>query len=477
MKKSFVDCIISAGHENNVALIDDSGQINYGVLKRSIGQIARVIITQYGQKQNIIVRATPDIPFLKTIFGIMSSGNTPIPIDPDLPKAAIHNIKEKSRAIAVLNPMDCSQFDHEEPIYCPDDSIPALFMFTSGTSGFPKGVIISNDNLIYSCRVISEYLSYSKYCSTAVVLPLFYSYALISQVYCYLYVGGKIRLFSEFRNPLKFAQVANALKLETFCGVPSTYNALVTLYRVRPFRIPSIKVLCSAGAGMDKSIFREIKKIFPNSTFFDNYGMTEAAPRIAFVREDDPRFFEPTCGRPMKGVDVKIVDPETHKELPEGKKGVLIVSGPNVTKGYLNDEQLTKDSFTRGGYLISGDIAYKKRDYIYICGRHDDIFCVGGEKVAPLEIERVLNMNPAIEMSAVAPLPDNQRGNVSVAFLKLKCSISQKEIINQLKGELSMTKIPQRFYEVNSFPTTSNGKMQRKKLTISNSAYIIKEIK
>ena len=357
MKKSFVDCIIRAGYKNDVALIDDSGQINYGVLKRSIGQIARLINTQYGQKKNIIVRATPDIPFVLTILGIMSSGNTPIPIGPDLPEAGIHYLAEKSRAVGILNSMDRSQFDHQEPFYCPDESIPALVMFTSGTSGFPKGVSISNDNLIFSCREISDYLSYSKYRSTAVVLPLFYSYALISQVYCYLFVGGKIRLFSEFRNPLKFAQVANALKLETFCGVPSTYNAFVTLYRVQPFQIPSIKVLCSAGAAMDKSIFREIKKIFPNSVFFNNYGMIEAAPRISYIREDDPRFFEPTCGQPMRGVDVKIVDPKTHKELHDGEKGVLVVEGQNITEGYLNDEKLTQASFTKEGYLISGDMA------------------------------------------------------------------------------------------------------------------------
>ena len=98
--------------------------------------------------------------------------------------------------------------------------MPALIMFTSGTTGFPKGVIISQANLLHSCTAISKYLDYHRYRSAAVVLPLHYSYALLSQVCCQLFVGGCVRLFANFRNPIKFSRVVNAEELATFCGVP-----------------------------------------------------------------------------------------------------------------------------------------------------------------------------------------------------------------------------------------------------------------
>ena len=475
MMATFVDYIESA-NEQAVAVADDAEQLTYGELRHFARQIASILQSQSGTRKYIMLRATPDVWFASTLLGIIYSGNTPIPVEPALPAKALRFLKTKSQAVTVLNPLRPSEFRDEIPTYNVDDSMPALIIFTSGTAGFPKGVIISHTNLVHSCTTMCDYLCYKKYNSAAVVLPLHYSYALLSQVCCQLLVGGFVRLFSDFKNPIKFSHIVNEANLETFCGVPSTYNALVMVHRLSPLCMPTVKVLCSAGAAMDKSKFDEIKEIFPNATFFNNYGMTEAAPRIAYIREDDPHFFEPTCGRPMDGVEVKIVDPETHEDLPDGQQGMLIVRGPNVTSGYLNDRKITNEAFTNEGYLISGDIAYMNKGYIFICGRHDDIFNVGGEKVAPLEIERVLNRIRSVEDSAVIGIPDEYRGNVPVAFLKLKRSISRKAILLELQEELPEAKIPQRFFEVKVFPMTSNGKLQRRRLSIDDSTYVIGEL-
>jgi acyl-CoA synthetase (AMP-forming)/AMP-acid ligase II len=241
--------------------------------------------------------------------------------------------------------------------------------------------------------------------------------------------------------------------------------------------MPAVRVLCSAGAAMDQSKFAIVKTIFPNATFFNNYGMTEAAPRISYIRDDDPRFHEPTCGKPMDGVNVKIVDPETHETVADGQQGVLVVRGPNITAGYLNDPEQTKAAFTADGFLISGDIASILDGYIFIKGRYDDIFNSAGEKVAPLEIERVLNEIAAVELSAVTGVADEMRGNVPVAFLKLRHPTTRKELIAQLTGELAAAKIPQRFFEVKGFPMTPNGKLQRRRLSCDDADYVIREIR
>jgi acyl-CoA synthetase (AMP-forming)/AMP-acid ligase II len=406
----------------------------------------------------------------------MRSGNTPVPIDPEVPESGVEFMVSKSRAVAVLDPLPVREFERLAPSDYHDPSRPALVLFTSGTSGYPKGVLISHRNLMHSCDAIAEYLDYARWPSAAVVLPLHYSYALLSQVCCMLSVGGHVHLFPDLRNPLKFAQTVTAKALATFCGVPSTYHALCTFHRLSPLSMPAVRVLCSAGAAMDRSRYALVKQIFPNAVFFNNYGMTEAAPRISYARDDDPRFHEATCGRPMRGVEVKIVDPETFAELPEGQQGVLAVRGPNITSGYLNDPELTEKAFTPDRFLISGDAAYLDGAYIFIRGRYDDIFNVSGEKLAPLEIEHVLNHVPEVEMSAVAGFPDEQRGMAPVAFLKLRTPQTRRGLVQELMKHLPKVKIPQRYFEVSGFPMTSNGKLQRKRLSPNDPAYVVREI-
>jgi acyl-CoA synthetase (AMP-forming)/AMP-acid ligase II len=457
------------------ALEDDTEAITYGELRRQARRAAARVAT-YGRRQYLVIRATPTVRFVTTLLGVMYSGNVPVPVDPDLPAHALDFITAQSGAIELLNPFQLEEIEGFPSIDRRTDTVPALILFTSGTTGRPKGVIISHANLLHSCRAISGYLGYERHRSAAVCLPLHYSYALLSQVCCQLAAGGRVRIFGDLRNPIKFSRSVNAQQLETFCGVPSTFQALSLFHAMSPLCMPTIRVLCSAGAAMDRSKLAIIKEIFPNSTFFNNYGMTEAAPRIAYIREDDPRFDEPTCGKPIEGVDVKVVDPSTFLEVPEGDTGVLVVRGPNITSGYLNDAGQTERAFTPDGYLISGDIAYIRDGYIFICGRHDDIFNSGGEKIAPLEIERALNTIDGVEMSAVTGWADEQRGAVPIAFLKLTRCLSRREVVERLSAELTHARIPARLLEVSAFPMTANGKLQRRQLSPDDPTYVIREI-
>lgn len=461
---------------SNAVLVDDLDTLTYEELRRGAQQIATLLDNRYGNDRLVMLRAYSTVSFMATLLGIMYSGNIAIPVNPELPENDIKYIQEKSVAVAVIDPVTQEEYSNTTPNDYMRNTSTALVMYTSGTSGFPKGVIISQRNLIHSCKAISRYLGYDSTPSAAIVLPLHYSYALLSQVCCMLFVGGSMRLFSNFRNPIKFAEVVNNDGLETFCGVPSTYNALALIHGMNKVSMPGVRTICSAGAPMDRSKFDVIKEIFPNSKFFNNYGMTEAAPRIAAIREDDPRFFEPTCGKPIDGVDVKIVDPHNHKEMPDGEDGLLVVKGPNVTSGYLNEKQLTESAFTQDGFLISNDIAHMDNGYIFIHGRSDEIFNVGGEKVAPLEIERVLNGIEGIQSAAVAGFEDEHRGMVPYAFLKLDRTFSRFELLQSLKENLIPAKLPQRYFEVRSFPMTSSNKLQRRQLNPLNNRYVIGEI-
>jgi acyl-CoA synthetase (AMP-forming)/AMP-acid ligase II len=462
--------------DSAVALIDDVERLSYGELRDQARRVAAKMHGEFGSGQFFIIRARPSARFVVSLLGSLYSGNTPIPVAPDLPERDVNYVRGKCNAAAIFEPFEREAIVGFPSLDCRDDSRPAMIILTSGTTGYPKGVIISHANLLHSCDAISEYLDYHQYHSAAVVLPLHYSYALLSQVCCQFYVGGLTRLFGNLRNPIKFNREVTQLELRTFCGVPSTYHALTEFHRLSGLHMPTVRVLCSAGAAMNSSRFKQIKQIFPNATFFNNYGMTEAAPRISYIREDDPWFYRPTCGRPMRGVEVCVVDPTTHAPVPDGEKGVLVIRGPNITSGYLNDPDRTAEAFTGDGYLISNDLAYMENGYIFICGRTDDVFNVAGEKVAPLEIERVLNELEPIAESAVTGIPDDQRGMVPVAFVKLSRPTTRYELVSQINGQLPMQKIPQRFFEVRGFPLSANGKLRRKELRTDDPNTVIREI-
>ena len=473
---TLLDAIESAPADA-AALVDDQQQLTYGQLRCRARKIGDWLHARHGGGQYFVLKAPSTVDFVTTMLGVMYGGSTPIPVAPDAPDDTIETIREKSQAARVLDPLGEADYATAVEADYRDLSRPAVVMFTSGTTGSPKGVVVSYENLMHSCGAISDYLDYPTYRSAAVVLPLHYSYALLSQVCCQLSVGGRIRLFPTLRNPLKVSREIEALGLETFCGVPSTYHVLSEFHRLSRIEMPSVRVLCSAGAAMNHAQLGTIREMFPEATFFNNYGMTEAAPRIAYIRDDDPRFHEPTCGRAMAGVDVKIVDPTTHESLPDGETGMLAVAGPNITTGYLNDPERTGRAFTADGYLLSQDMATMDGPYIFIRGRYDDIFNVAGEKVSPLEIERVLNHLPTVDRSAVVGVPDERRGMVPVAFLKLSRPATRREIVDDLRGRLQAIKIPQRFFEVRDFPTTPNGKLRRKELSTDDTHYVIREIK
>lgn len=467
---------IEAVAKGDPALADDERRLDYGELRSELKRIARAVSDRFGSGRYLIVRAPMSVDFVLTFLGILHSGNTPVPVDPEASDDELAYMRAKCEAPPVLDPLGPSEYGSLEPMAECVPVATACVIFTSGTSGYPKGVMISQENLSSACDAMADYLDYRENRSAAVVLPVHYSYALLSQVCCQLYVGGFVRLFASFRNPIRFAKVVEELGLRTFCGVPSTFVGIVMTHRLKALQMPSVRVLCSAGAAMDHNRYQEVTEIFPNATFFNNYGMTEASPRISWISSRDPRFKEPTCGRPMRGVELVILDPVSHEPVAEGDEGVVAVRGPNITAGYLNDPERTARAFTRDGYLLSGDVGRRDGEYLFLRGRSDDLFNVAGEKVAPIEIERVLERCPGVEQSAVIGVPDDRYGSVPIAFLRLAGEVTVRAVDRFLEGKLPQVKWPRRLYEVKSLPTTPNGKLMRRALSPDDASRVIREI-
>ena len=457
------------------AVTDDSETVTYGELTLQAAQLASAYST-FGTSRFLLIPAMRKVAFIRALVATLLSGNIPVPVDPQAPSGAIASIGEQCGEWSLVD-LDI-EFESCSPVaqVGSDSRQPELVLFTSGTSGRPKGVPISTGNLEHAAPAVSTYLSYKAYPSAAVVLPLHYSYALLTQVLFMFYTGGRVRLFESFRNPLSFSRVAKLENLGTFCGVPSTYRALGMLNEIATLCLPSFRVICSAGAALDRNLMPVIRRIFPNATLFDNYGMTEATPRISYISDDDPRFSEPTCGKPIDGLEVRSVDPATLAPLPDGEPGVIAIRGPSVFEGYLNDSEGTRAAFTPDRFLLSGDIGYLKDGYIYLQGRNDDVFNVGGEKVSPLEIEHALSKHANVLECAVARFQDHDRGDIPVAYIQLAAPADRQSLVAFLNGALSPAKVPVRYFEVRSFPLTGNGKLQRRQLTPDNTNFVVREI-
>lgn len=467
--------LIEASNPTAMAVADEKTALTFDELRRLSGRIAYRIRRQHGAGHFMILHAHTTVDFVATLLGTLYSGNVPMPIAPGSPASFVRSIGERVNTRISLNPFEAHRVDNGEELYAVDRQLPCIVLFTSGTTSVPKGVLISHDNLMHSLPTIAKYLDYRTYPSGAAVLPLYYSYGLLSHVLALLTQGGFVRLFENFRQVLNFVRDVNDLGLKTFCGVPSTFVTLAKVARLKKIEMPCVRVVCSAGAAMDLGMYQAIKALFPNGTLFNNYGLTEAAPRVAYLSEREPRFFSGSCGKPMDGVDVKLIDVETHANVPSGGSGVLAVKGPNITSGYLNDEEQTKAAFTLDGYFISRDLARIEDGFIYILGRSDDVFNVGGEKISPDEIEHCLNQIPAVEASGVTGVPDPLRGQVPAAFLILRNAVSRQSILRQLQGLLRPAAMPVWLYEVSELPTTPNGKIQRNRLR-ADAGFVLQEI-
>jgi len=483
MPADLIEAILERGRSAGgaPAICDpDGGVLDYAGLAARSSAAASAIRRRHGGGGFLLVRPRPSADALVALLGVIASGNTAVPVAEGTTAAQLEYIGARCGGAPELDEalIAAGAAAAGAAVGAVDwaPAAPPLVLFTSGTTGEPKGVVVTAANLQHSCATIAEYLGYAEHAAAAVVLPLHYSYSLISQVLAQLYTGGAVHLFAGMRNPIKVAAAVNERGIGVFSGVPATFAALAMCHGMQPIPMPRVRVVCSAGAPYDLSLHARVREIFPAARVFNNYGATEATPRIAYVTDAEPEFFDGSCGRPMAGLEVVAVDPRSKRPLGEGERGIIAVRGPSITPGYLDDPDRTAAAFADGGWFLTNDIGSVRAGHIYVEGRADDIFDVGGEKVAPGEIEQALLTLPEIEAAAVVGRRDPARGHVPVAFVKTCAEISKAEINERVGRLLAPIKLPLRYYRVTSFPHTANGKLKRRELDTDEAEYKQHEI-
>ena len=347
---------------------------------------------------------------------------------------------------------------------CELDDLAVIF-YTSGTTGHPKGAMISNRNLFSNLIAARERFDLSAKDRFIVYLPMFHSFTFTVMVLLPFFIASSIVVVKSlfpFSNIIKQTLLK---RVTVFMGVPDIYNALVRAKLPWYFRwFHSIRCFISGGSALSENTLARFKSIFKHSVMLEGYGLSECSPAVAVNLIEKQKNL--SVGLPLAGYEVKVVNDEMI-EVPFGETGELIVKGDCVMMGYLNNPQAT-DEAIQNGWLRTGDIAkIDEEGYIYIVDRMKDLIISKGLNIYPRQIEESLMLLPSVKLAAVIGQFDPHSGEVPIAFVELEEGYEETEpalIKAQLKEHLANFKIPKTITVVESLPKTATGKVLKRLL-------------
>lgn len=336
-----------------------------------------------------------------------------------------------------------------------------FLIYTTGTTGTPKGVMLTHRNLLYLGAMMMQLRSFSSDDRVYGVLPITHVMGLAVVFGATLRAGGYLRLAARFSS----ADCIRALQCEEITvlqGAPAMFAKLADHARSQPFKAPALRYMGAGGAPVDKTIKTSTEALF-GLPLHNGYGLTEGSA-LCWTRLDAPRD-DCSVGLPLPGVELRLLSPEG-MPVADGQIGELWARGPNVMKGYYRDEESTSRATRPGGWFNTQDLARFDLDgNVYIEGRTKDLIITNGFNVYPLEVENALNSHPAVVHSAV--LGRDLGGNEAViAFVELSkgVSLTSEELVNHLSARLSPYKRPRDIYVMDAIPTSPNGKVLKHRL-------------
>lgn len=339
--------------------------------------------------------------------------------------------------------------------------------YTSGTTGFPKGVMLSHYNILNNGLYIGRRQKFSDKEILCLPVPLFHCFGIVLGVLAILTHGGTLVIMENF-DALKVLAAIEKEECTALYGVPTMFIAELNNPNFSHFNLTSLRTGIMAGSPCPEEIMRRVISEMHCKEITIAYGLTEASPVMTQTSVDDSLDVKvTTVGNELDGIEVKIIDPETGIECLVGNQGEICCKGYNVMKGYYKNPQATASVIDSEGWLHSGDLGVKTEEGFYrVTGRIKDMIIRGGENIYPREIEEFLYRMPQIEDVQVAGVPDNKYGEVVGAFIKLKPDVNLREddIIDYCRGKISRFKIPKYVIFVDSYPMTASGKIQKYKL-------------
>ncbi|MCQ2219299.1 MAG: AMP-binding protein [Paludibacteraceae bacterium] len=338
--------------------------------------------------------------------------------------------------------------------------------YTSGTTGFPKGVMLTHYNIANDGFFTGEHMKFTENDKLCVCVPLFHCFGVVlATMNCLTH--GSTQVMVEKFDPLVVLASVHKERCTALYGVPTMFIAELNHPMFSMFDMSSLRTGIMAGSLCPIELMRTVsEKMY--LTITSVYGLTESSPGMTQTRLEDS--FEVRCttvGRDYPFVEVKVIDPETGEECPVGVQGEMCCRGFNVMKGYYKNQAATDEVIDKNGFLHSGDLGVKDEEGNYrITGRIKDMIIRGGENVYPREIEEFLYKMPGIKDVQVAAVPSKKYGEEVGAFIILHegASMTADDVKDFCKGKIARYKIPKYIFFIKEFPMTGSGKIQKFKL-------------
>ena len=359
------------------------------------------------------------------------------------------------------------------PVYRRDDL--AVVLYTSGTSGRPKGVMLTHGNLHSNVRAAIAHAHLTQANIFLGVLPQFHSFGLTALTLLPLSLGATT-IYSARFTPKKIVGLIRTHRPDIMVAIPSMYAALLSVKDAKPDDFSSIQLAVSGGEPLPQAVLDQCQSQL-GLGLLEGYGLTETSPMTHWCTPGSNK--TKSVGTPLPGVSAVIVD-DQNRPVPTGQEGHILIAGPNVMKGYYKLPKETQQVFVElrppaapndkpmpKRFFRTGDIGRIDRDgFLFITGRYKEMLIIGGENVFPREIEEVLNHHPSVRDSAVIGKPDALRGELPVAFVEIheEASFDEPALRTWCRDRLAGYKVPRQIHLIQALPRNATGKILRRQL-------------
>jgi long-chain acyl-CoA synthetase len=479
-----------------IALRAGNRQVSYGELDAASARVAALLLEDGLQPGERVSLLLPNVPeFAAALYGVLRAGGVAVPLDPYLTRTEIAAILHDARAERFLvwrslqrsAPAGASRrifelapgsfFDIAAPdaegappvavAVAPDD--PAVILYTSGTTGQPKGAVLSHANLRGNAAATAERLRYRPGAIVLGALPLYHAFGLTCGLNA-TFAGGACLLMVPALEPAPLLDLLGAADVTILLGTPTTFAGLLAADREQLLARVAPRAALSGGAPLDGGLHAAWERT-TGSPLAEGYGLTEASPVVCVDAVDETR--RPgSIGWPLVGVQLRVVDADG-ADVAAGEAGELVVRGPNVMRGYWGRGAETAAVLSDDGWLRTGDLACCGEDGRYeIVGRVKELIICEGYNVHPREVEQALMAHPAIREAVALGVPHPLLGEevVACAVRRLGAQVTSEELAQFAARRLARYKRPRRLWFVDELPRTATGKVVKHRIVVPEAA-------
>lgn len=466
------------------AIIFEKNTMTYGEMFANAKKIASYLQNKGYKKGDIIAQfmINSDL-FIPVYLGVQLAGLTIMPVNIKLAPPEVDYIFNHSEAKVLFydekieETINQTTYSFEEVISTTkireifnsnienfekvpiDGEDTAVVMYTSGTTGKPKGVMLTHNNIIETAKIWSDSMNMTEKDRMYICTPLFHCAGSHVFMVPTMYKGGTV-IVEEAFSPDRTLKNIVQTEATIFFGVPAMYTIILSKLEIKEYNFQSLRLFCYGAAPMPYELVKKLKDTFPKVKVQNLYGQTENTPAASSLLDEHALQKIGSVGKPLKNTQIKLVD-VNGLEVPVGEVGEICVKGPQVMKGYLKNPEETAKTI-RDGWLYSGDLGrFDEEGFLYIVDRKKDMIIRGGENIYPVEIEEVLYQITEILEAAVVGVPHEVYGEVPKAYVVYKegKSLQEEEIINYCLTKLAKYKVPMEIEVLDQLPRNASGKV------------------